>query len=321
MKEIGGYFELELPVGNADFLHSDGIMLNSGRNALKFILNNIKGVNKVWVPDYTCFSIRKVMDDLGMCYEIYPVDETLQLKYLPVLSDNEYIIINNYFGIKDEYVAKIRLHYGSQSIIDNTQAWYDNVSDMCFYSPRKFFGLPDGGIAYVGNNIDIQIEQDYSFERSGHLLKRLDGLTGNGYEDYKKHSLEFCDMPIRHMSRMTHRLLESIDYSKVKEIRRGNYEILHDALKNTNQLELPSSDSFECAMCYPFFVDDAGLRKYLIDNKIFIPTYWEGIVKNPESGSSAKKLTESILPLPIDQRYGKEEMKYIIKTIQSWMCR
>ena len=38
--EIGGYFGLELRK-NDFFLHSDGILLNSGKNALRYIVESI----------------------------------------------------------------------------------------------------------------------------------------------------------------------------------------------------------------------------------------------------------------------------------------
>lgn len=322
MKEIGGYFELELPAGNIKFLHSDGILLNSGRNALKYILKSVGTVRKIWIPDYTCNSIRKTVEDLDITYDIYPVDQKFEPAYLPSLSDNEYIVINNYFGIKDGFVKKMIDLYKDQLIIDNTQAWFHNsAASLSFYSPRKYFGVPDGGIAYL-NNIDFyHVEQDSSYGRMEHLLKRLDGFTGEGYEDFKRLSSGFTDMPVKQMSNLTRRLLESIDYSMTKRIRCRNFEILHSALQNSNMLELPQPGSYECSMAYPYRVDSPGLRKYLIDNNIFVPGYWQDVLDNPDSGYMARYLSESLLALPIDQRYGEEEMNYIIKTIERWMCR
>ena len=322
MKEIGGYFELELPAGNIKFLHSDGILLNSGRNALKYILKSVGTVGKIWIPDYTCNSIRKTVEDLDITYDIYPVDQKLEPAYLPSLSDNEYIVINNYFGIKDEFVKKMIDLYQDQVIIDNTQAWFNNsTASLSFYSPRKYFGVPDGGIAYVNKNCFSPVDRDCSYARMEHLLKRLDGFTGEGYKDFKRLSSGFTDMPVKQMSNLTRRLLESIDYSMTKRIRCRNFEILHSALQNSNMLELPQPGSYECSMAYPYLVNSAGLREYLIGNNIFVPVYWHDVLNNHESGYMARFLSESLLALPIDQRYGEEEMNYIIKTIERWMCR
>ncbi len=322
MKGIGGYFELELPFGNKKFLHSDGMLLNSGRNALKYILKSVGTVRKVWVPDYTCNSIRKSVEDLDISYDIYPVDQKLEPAYLPSLSDNEYIVINNYFGVKDGFIKKMIDLYQDRLIIDNTQAWFHNTSaSLSFYSPRKYFGVPDGGVAYVNKNSIYSVDRDCSYERVEHLLKRLDGFTGEGYKDFKRLSSGFTDMPIKQMSNLTRRLLESIDYSVAKKIRCRNFAILHSALQNSNMLELPHPGSYECSMTYPYWTDSPGLRKYLIDNKIFVPVYWQDVLDNADSGEVARQLSESILALPTDQRYGEEEMNYIIKTIEGWMCR
>ena len=40
MESIGGYFELEL-VDRGEFIHDDGILVNTGRNALELILSNL----------------------------------------------------------------------------------------------------------------------------------------------------------------------------------------------------------------------------------------------------------------------------------------
>ena len=51
MKEIGGYFELELHKGG--HYHPDALHLNTGRNCFEYILR-AKGYKKVYIPYYTC---------------------------------------------------------------------------------------------------------------------------------------------------------------------------------------------------------------------------------------------------------------------------
>lgn len=46
MKEIGGYFELELPLSQE--YHNNAIKLNSGRNAFKYILKS-QNITKVYI--------------------------------------------------------------------------------------------------------------------------------------------------------------------------------------------------------------------------------------------------------------------------------
>ena len=54
MKEIGGYFELENLISNE--YHKNLLALNSGRNALSYILKS-KKIEKIYIPYYLCDSI------------------------------------------------------------------------------------------------------------------------------------------------------------------------------------------------------------------------------------------------------------------------
>lgn len=53
LKEIGGYFELELS-NRHPFPHSEGTCLNAGRNALEYVLRSIPAISRIWLPYYTC---------------------------------------------------------------------------------------------------------------------------------------------------------------------------------------------------------------------------------------------------------------------------
>ena len=54
IKPIGGYFEWEFPTNTETFPHSDGVLLNSGRHSLEYILKSLGVINRLWIPYYTC---------------------------------------------------------------------------------------------------------------------------------------------------------------------------------------------------------------------------------------------------------------------------
>jgi hypothetical protein len=62
-------------------------------------------------------------------------------------------------------------------------------------------------------------------------------------------------------------------------------------------------------------VDYIGLRKKLIDKKIFVPTYWPNIFEWCDRKEFEYELAEKIMPLPIDQRYRSEDMRRILEAI------
>lgn len=71
-------------------------------------------------------------------------------------------------------------------------------------------------------------------------------------------------------------------------------------------------------MVYPYYCQKEGLRQHLIGNKIYVAKYWPNVEEWAGKDSVEADLAEYLIPLPIDQRYGKEEMDYIIDTIKNF---
>ena len=169
---------------------------------------------------------------------------------------------------------------------------------------------------YCPKSIDEDsFEQDLSFDRCSHLLKRIDLGLSDGYVDFKEISRQLVGQPVKRMSELTRRLLLSIDFEEVKNRRRKNFEYLHEHLKDTNLFEVPSMDTFACPMVYPYLVDDATLRQRLISNNVFVATYWPHVIEWVKEGELERELAEKLLPLPIDQRYGESEMQVICEIV------
>lgn len=318
---IGGYFEWELPE-RSGFPHEDGVLLNSGRNALEYVLQALGDVNHVFVPYYTCDVVLEPLVKLGISYTFYPINQNLELKEWPTHQSGEYLIYNNYFGIKDEYVGKLAKRYGSQLIVDNAQAWFaepiNRVSTI--YSPRKYVGIPDGGVAYCPKSVDEQsFEQDLSYERCSHLLKRLDLGPSEGYADFRANSKQLVGQPVKRMSKLTRRMLCSVDFEAIKDKRRKNFGYLHEHLEETNLFDMPSMDSFACPMVYPYLTDDTSLKQRLIENKVFVATYWPNI-HDKVTYMLESNLAERLIPIPCDQRYGKDELSRAIAVVLSKCC-
>ena len=313
MKSIGGYFELELPQGTE--YHSQAIALNTGRNALEYILR-AHGYKRVYLPYYSCEVLLEPFKKLGVEYTFYHINANLEADLQPSLNSDEAILCINYFGLKQDHVNALAQRYGKQLIVDNTQAFYARPIDGIdtFYSCRKFFGVPDGAYLYCDKVLDAELEQDYSWERMTHLLKRIDVSAEAAYADFREQSEKLKNNPIRKMSNLTHRIMASIDYDGVAGRRRQNYQLLDEAIGNKNGIALPlSADAVP--MVYPFLTTDQQLRQRLIDNKVYVATYWPNVLQWVKLASTEYTLATQLLPLSIDQRYGEDEMKRIIELI------
>ena len=318
LQEIGGYFGLELPARKV-FLHDDGYLVNSGRNALELILLHIPDITKLWVPYYTCEVVLEPLKKYGIPYEFYSIDNHLEIADDLELHSGEYLLLTNYFGIKDRYITEMADKYGSRLVVDNAQAYFSRSIPgiKTFYSPRKFVGVPDGGIAFTDVQIDMrQYSVDLSWDRCSHLLKRLDMNAGAGYADFKANSRALVGQPISQMSNLTRALLSSIDFERIVRIRQDNFSFLHGKLGQANRLPIGEiGKDFICPMVYPYYTSDEDLRKRLIDNKVFVATYWPNVLEWCRNGELEADLCKHIIPIPIDQRYGREDMERIIGLI------
>jgi hypothetical protein len=56
------------------------------------------------------------------------------------------------------------------------------------------------------------------------------------------------------------------------------------------------------------------LKDTLIENKIYVATYWNDVKSRALKDTFEYKLVNYLIPLPIDQRYNLNDMKLIIRS-------
>lgn len=313
MGAIGGYFSLELPL--REEFHKNAIRLNSGRNCLEYILRT-HGYKKVYIPYYTCEVILEPFKKLNIPYEFYHIDIHFEIRDLFTLKPDEALLYTNYFGLKQRYVEHLAEKTGSRLIVDNTQAFYAKpiLGIDSFYTCRKFFGVADGAYLYTDKLLEDEFVQDESYDRMAHLLKRIDLSAEQGFADFRKVDDGLDNQPIRKMSKLSQRIMQSIDYEAAAKKRRENYQMLHEVLEKDNKLVLSLEDD-AVPMVYPFLAPIKGLREILIDNKVFVARYWPNVLDWTNEKDIENHLAYQMQPLPIDQRYGREDMERILKII------
>lgn len=318
MEEIGGYFELSLPKSKQNLFGNNAIYLNSGRNALEYILKSISNLRTVWLPYFTCSSIREIflrIDNIQIKY--YHVNSRLEIDdiHLDSLSSDEFLVYTNYFGIKNNYVETLQAKGYSNLIFDFSQSLFCKPTDFCFFSPRKFIGLPDGGIAFSKFSIDVTDCDLDSYTRCNHLLRRFDYLASDSYLDFKKASASISNQSLKQMSNLTRNIFETCDLNSIREIRNKNFNYIHSNLGHLNQYDL-SNECIDGPLVYPLINDKSEfLRKKLIENKVYVASYWPNIFDEMHSSSVEYNLSNNILALPIDQRYSENEMDRVINLI------
>lgn len=317
MKSIGGYFEWEFPPARKQELHENAVYLNSGRHALEYILQGLQNVKCLWIPYFTCDVVLQPLQKLNIPYKFYRINTDLELNENIELGDGEYLLYTNYYGIKDAYGNQIAEKYSDRAIIDNAQALFCKpiVGLNQFYSPRKFMGMPDGGMAVTNfPNTENQLPVDQSFDRCSHLLKRLELIPAEGYNDFRENSKKIAAAPLSRMSEISRKIFGSVDLDYVKQKRRENFAYLHKALHSENKLNIPSMDQFQCPLVYPFWSDN-GLKNQLINAEIFVATYWPNVFEWTKPSDLEYELANNVVCIPVDQRYSEEDMERIVKEI------
>lgn len=311
MKEIGGYIELD--TCRHAMLHDDAILLNCGRNALAYLLE-ARGIKKLYLPYFLCDSVANVCKKYGVEVAFYHIGENWLPKDLVIDGDAWLYIVNFYGQMTREDLARLADAYRN-IIIDNAQAYFDaplaNVDTL--YTCRKFFGVSDGAVLYTNSKLERSLDIDESFNRIHYVLGRYERTASEFYEEASKNNDIFDNEPIKEMSRLTKNLLRSIDYEYVKQIRTNNFAYLHEKLRTVNKLNVRL---IEGAFMYPLLIDDGmKIRKQLQQMKIYIPTLWPNVLEECEPGTLEYKFAADILPIPVDQRYGVEDMEYLVNVI------
>jgi hypothetical protein len=311
---IGGYLELE--AGRLEYEPRGAVLLNSARNCLEYIMRAYD-FEKIYIPKYTCDVLLEPLQRLGVPYEFYTLNGDLEIAHMPSLENRKTALLyTNYFGIKDAYSRKLAEKFGEQLIIDCSQAFYFEApfSVPVFFSPRKFFGVPDGGILYADKRIDEAMDMDTSLARMNYLLERVELGPEAGYTDFKAADVSLRNSPMKHMSKLTQRLLGAADVAGAKERRKQNFRLLQSGLGKSNKLKIGNADA--AALCYPYMTSKGGeLRDRLIRNKIFVPTFWPNVLEWCAPEELEYRLATELLPLPIDQRYDAGHMQRILELI------
>jgi len=318
MNEIGGYFELELPRGEE--YHINAIRLNTGRNAFEYILR-AKGYIKAYLPFYTCDVMLESIKKLNINYQFYTIDKQFRPIFdFSSVEDNAVFVYTNYFGLCDKLVKEVS-EKCKNLIIDNSQAFYSlPLSGVdTFYSPRKFYGIPDGAYLYTDTLLDNNFETDISHQRFEHLLGREDIGAKEFYAAFKRNDEALSNQPIKLMSKLTQKLLSGIDYKTIAKIRRENFIFLNSKLSDRNELNL-NLDYSSVPMVYPFLVNEGEqLKKILILNSVFVATYWPNVLDWVDENDFEYELNERMIALPIDQRYSETDMGKIVNIINNYV--
>jgi hypothetical protein len=315
MKAIGGYFETEKVGINNKPYHSSNFLFDCGRSALEMILLQTKP-SKVYIPYYCCNALLQPLKKLSIPFSFYAINDSFEIQNKVELNKNEYLLYINFFGIKNRYSNKLIDIYKKKLILDNTMAFFFNQKNESwnFNSCRKFFGLPDGAYMHAPKNIFAKKMPTAINENlnPSFLFYRNEGLIEEGYKQFLINENAFGKKMYK-VSKYSTEILSSLPYKKIKKIRNENFQFLHNYLGDKNSIKLTANANG--AMFYPFMPSKAIAHEIFWNKKYYIPKFWPECKDRNKGFEWEKKLSQLLLPLPLDHRYTPNDLKKILKLI------
>lgn len=110
-------------------------------------------------------------------------------------------------------------------------------------------------------------------------------------------------------------MLQAVDYSRCRNRLISNFRILHARLGRFNELPLSVSPD-GVPMAYPLLTKVRGVRESLVRKRVYVTRLWREVYERPAVSAEERYLVDHLLPLPIDQRYGRHDMNFIAGIIE-----
>jgi hypothetical protein len=312
IRPIGGFFEFEITHGK-NVYHKNAVALTNGRACMSLIIQQLNP-QKIYLPFYTCDALFEPMISKKIKYEFYSINRDLEPETLPVLNNDEYFLYINFFGIKNRATDKLIKLYTDSFILDNTHDFFNRgyKNTISFTSARKYFGVPDGAYLYMPKKTEQNFER-FKKVSIDHLVNRLIGNQELSYKQFLAYEKSLTPN-IKRISTLSEIILSNINYGEVINKRKENYLFWSTLLNDINQLKLENVDANLNPFCYPFLPFQTVDKKALHQKLFFIPSYWPDTQHRKIKGYKFERyLSNNLLPLPIDHRYDKNDLKRLAK--------
>ncbi len=335
MALIGGKFGLE---GTLAFTRSvlpvfkgKTICMVSARCCMMSLAECLRP-QRIWMPSYLC---PVMLDPFKACAGeviFYGVDDDLALRdlhWLDEVTQGDLVVFIDYFGFPcpREYLRQAA-DQGAWVLEDASQAMLTDTvgqnSDFLLYSPRKFAGVPDGGILTydeeVGlDRIPLQAPPVEWWLRAleATLRRREFDLYGQDRQWFPRLQAAEAGFPLGHyaMSELAHRLFfHGFDYAAIAQRRAENYAVLLAHLRLLSLLgDLPAG---VVPLGFPIrLANRATVQRALFEKKIYPPVHWGLADVVPKAFAKSYELSAEILTLPCDQRYTAPDMERMAQAV------
>lgn len=347
-KLIGGEFEFDCIPGTSKnglkrLIQSKvGTWTTSGRAALYLILQNLKsiGVSHVHLPAFLCESILQPVKALELDYSFYPVQ--LDLTAQPDPPKNSAVLLIHYFGCINKATDSLREDSGkdyyliedASHVFLNKDYFLEDGIQFVFFSTRKHGPTVLGGWC----NLDMDLENPskdidlYTWKSlAARMIKgmyliesdeEVDQSTESFYLELFRElevSLDSDIYPTK-PPKIVLDIIDGLDWEEISRRRRDNWQALDDIIED--KVERFSKELTKGNVPLGYVIrhkNRNGIREKLAKHRIFAPVHWPLPNEiNRKRFPNSVALSDSLLTIPIDQRYSQDDITYladVLKTI------
>lgn len=356
--DVNSFFDREITefylpfMKNGEYKYTQ--LFNTGRSAIEYLFKSLGKENKhegnVLVPSFVCSSVTDAIKRAGFSYEYYKISKELKVNIEDlnnrITQDVKYIFIVHYFGTySDRNLVKLlnNLKYkGIEIIEDVSHALYTyneegiGYGDYVLGSIRKWIPIPDGGFLSSKRDIPkIELEEGENTYSQNYLIAQImkfnylnekelieNSSKKTKYLDLNSVAMDslFNDYTLRNITKISDIYIKSYDMDAVISKRVENYDYLYENIKIIQNIyPLIKRKPGEVPFGFVIFSDKRdSLFRYLIDNDIYCNIHWKLDEEKLIADSKLKHVSNNIMTIPCDQRYGIKEMDYIINTIKNF---
>lgn len=318
------------------FLTDRSICLVNARSGIRLLVDQL-APGQVWCPSYLCHTILDAVTRSTASVRFYEVNDDLAIAsfdWLDQVRHRDLVILIDYFGMSLDTACAVQARErGAWVLEDASQALLSGhvgeFPDFVVYSPRKYLGVPDGGILWVNCDVDFQavhLETPPSewwldaFLAS--LLRREYDIHGGSrpwFELFQKteHSSPIGPFAMSELSRVL--LRSNFDYDTIARRRVDNYRAL--AARLSNLALFPHLPDQVVPLGFPIHTRQRDrVRQTLFANEIYPPVHWPVPGTVPQEYHESRRLASEIMTLPCDQRYDVNAMdrmaQLVVKALQ-----
>jgi len=251
------------------------------------------------------------------------------LDYIERVGPDETLLTVNYFGfVNDNPIIDQIKQYRPDivTISDHSQSFWtykQSHADYSFTSLRKQLPVPDGAYVHskqqlVDDKFSIPVNSFYHLKLLGSILKwqkQADKL----YLDLFCEGERVLDKEnnIKQASLVTRFLLETMNLSTMKELRKKNTKIIYELGRAAGLNFVFDYSEDVTLLTVPILLKKRDqVRSEMMKKSIYLPIHWP-ISKYNTASLLAKQMASNSLSLIVDQRYSSDEISYQVNVLSN----